>query len=90
MVIWDYPIDYHNYIIPVANMPVVTENMRYYVKHGATGVFQQAQNMHTYGVDRSLMRSWVCSMSNFSFGVLSFRNTIGSFPDTGIEHRGIF
>ncbi len=59
MVIWDYPIDYHNYILPLPNMPVVTENMRYYVKHGATGIFQQAQHNQTYGVDRSLMRSWV-------------------------------
>ena len=59
MIIWDYPIDYHNYILPLPNMPVVTENMRYYVKHGATGVFQQAQDHPTRGVDRSLMRSWV-------------------------------
>ncbi len=58
-VIWDYPLDYHNYILPVPNMPVVSENMRYYAKHGATGIFQQAQNNPTYGVDRSLMRSWV-------------------------------
>lgn len=59
MVIWDYPLDYHNYILPVPNMPVVSENMRYYAKHGAVGIFQQAQHNQTYGVDRSLMRSWV-------------------------------
>ena len=59
MIIWDYPIDYHNYIIPLPNMPVVTENMRFYVKHGATGIFLQAQHNQTHGVDRSLMRSWV-------------------------------
>ncbi len=59
MVIWDYPIDYHNCILPVVNMPVVSENMRYYAKHGATGIFQQAQHNQTYGFDRSLMKSWV-------------------------------
>ena len=40
-VIWDYPIDYHNYIVPLPNMPLVAPNMRYYAKHGATGVFLQ-------------------------------------------------
>lgn len=59
MVIWDYPIDYHNYMQPLPNMPVVTENIRYYIKHGATGVFLQAQHNATYGVDREFMRSWV-------------------------------
>jgi hypothetical protein len=59
MVIWDYPLDYHNVIIPLPNMPVVTENMRHYVKHGATGVFLQAQHNRTNGADRADMRSWV-------------------------------
>ena len=59
MVIWDYPIDYHNYIRPLPNLPLVAPNMRFYAKHGATGIFQQAQHRQTYGVDRSLMRSWV-------------------------------
>ena len=59
MVIWDYPIDFHNYIVPLPNMPVVAENMRYYVEHGATGIFIQGQHCPTRGVDRELMRSWV-------------------------------
>ena len=60
-VIWDYPIDYHNYIVPLPNMPLVAPNMRYYARHGATGVFLQGQHYPTYGVDRSLMRCWVWS-----------------------------
>ncbi len=59
LIIWDYVIDFHNWIIPLPNMPVVAPNMRYYVKHGATGIFLQSQHNSTYGVDRSLMRSWV-------------------------------
>ena len=59
MVIWDYPIDYHNYIKPLPNMPLVAPNMRFYAEHGASGIFQQAQHRQTYGVDRSLLRSWV-------------------------------
>ena len=59
MIIWDYPLDYHNYIRPLPNMGLVAPNMRFYAEHGATGIFQQAQHNATYGVDRSLMRSWV-------------------------------
>ena len=59
VIIWDYMIDFHNYIVPLPNMPVVAPNLRYYVEHGVTGVFLQAQHHPTNGVDRSLMRSWV-------------------------------
>ena len=58
-VIWDYPLDFHNPIVPLPNMPVVAGNMRYYVEHGATGIFLQAQHCSTRGVDRELMKSWV-------------------------------
>ena len=40
-------------------MPVVAPNLRYYLEHGVTGVFLQAQHHPTNGVDRSLMRGWV-------------------------------
>jgi hypothetical protein len=59
VIIWDYTIDFHNYILPLPNMPVVAPNLRYYIEHGVTGVFLQAQHHPTNGVDRSLMRSWV-------------------------------
>ena len=59
LIIWDYPIDYHNYILPLPNMALVAHNMRYYTEHGATGVFLQAQHNRTTGVDRELKRSWV-------------------------------
>ena len=59
VIIWDYTIDFHNYIVPLPNMPVVAPNLRYYIEHGVTGVFLQAQHHPTHGVDRSLMRSWV-------------------------------
>ena len=38
---------------------MVAPNVRYYIEHGVTGVFLQAQHHPTNGVDRSLMRSWV-------------------------------
>ena len=42
-----------------ALLAVVAPNIRYYIEHGVTGVFLQAQHHPTNGVDRSLMRSWV-------------------------------
>ena len=42
-------------------MPVVSDNIRYYVRHGATGVFLQGAHNRNDGADRSLMRCWVWS-----------------------------
>ena len=36
--IWDYPIDFAQYMRPLPNMPVMTGNMRYYIAHGALGI----------------------------------------------------
>jgi len=59
MIIWDYPIYHHSFMVPLPNMPVVTDNMRWYVKHGVTGIYHQGEHCPTRGADRELMRSWV-------------------------------
>ena len=59
LVIWEYPIDYFSWLSPMPNMPVVTENMRFYAKHGAKGIFLQGTDNPSHGVDRSFMRAWV-------------------------------
>ena len=59
IIIWDYPLYHHSFIVPLPNMPVVAENFRFYAKHGVTGVFLQAEHNSTRGSDRELMRSWV-------------------------------
>jgi formylglycine-generating enzyme required for sulfatase activity len=61
LVIWEYPIDYFDWLSPMPNMPVVTENMRFYAKHGVKGMFIQGTDNPSYGVDRSFMRAWVWS-----------------------------
>lgn len=58
-VIWEYPIDYFSWLSPFPNMPVVTENMRFYARHGAKGVFLQGTDNPSHGVDRSFLRAWV-------------------------------
>jgi formylglycine-generating enzyme required for sulfatase activity len=59
LVIWEYPIDYFNWLSPMPNMPVVTENMRFYAKHGVKGIFLQGTDNPSHGVDRSFLRAWV-------------------------------
>ena len=61
LVIWEYPIDYFNWLSPMPNMPVVTENMRFYARHGVKGIFLQGTDNPSHGVDRSFMRAWVWS-----------------------------
>lgn len=59
MIVWDYPIYHHSFMTPLPNMPVVTDNMRWYVKHGVTGIYLQGEHCPTRGADRELMRCWV-------------------------------
>jgi len=61
VIIWEYPIDYFDWLSPMPNMPVVTENMRFYARYGAKGMFLQGTDNPSYGVDRSFMRAWVWS-----------------------------
>jgi streptogramin lyase/REP element-mobilizing transposase RayT len=56
--IWDYTTDFVHYLVPMPNMPVVTDNMKFYLQHGATGIMLQG-TYTTLGGDRSPMRSWV-------------------------------
>ena len=59
--IWDYTIVFQYTMRPIPNVAVVADNLRYYVRYGATGVFLQGHHNANDGCDRSLMRSWVWS-----------------------------
>ncbi len=58
MIIWDYPSSFA-YMTPNINIPVVSENLKYYIKNGATGVMFQCAHDVNYAADHSYMRSWV-------------------------------
>lgn len=58
MIIWDYPSNFA-YMTPNINIPVVAENLRYYIRNGATGVMFQCAHDVNFGADHSFMRSWV-------------------------------
>jgi len=56
--IWDYVVNFSHYPAPMPNMDVVAKNIRYFVKHNATGAMEQAA-YQCPGGERDLMRSWV-------------------------------
>ncbi len=58
MIIWDYPSSFV-YMNPNINMPVIADNLRYYIKNGATGVMFQCAHGNNNAADHSFMRSWV-------------------------------
>ncbi len=57
--IWDYTVVFQNNMQPLLNMPVVSDNLRYYVRHGVKGVFMEGVHSRNDGADRSIIRSWV-------------------------------
>ena len=56
--IWDYTTNFGAYLKPWPNLPVVTENIRLYLAHNATGIMLQGAYQSPGGA-RSAMRSWV-------------------------------
>ncbi len=40
--IWNYNVNFHNYLLPCPNMRVIGPNIRYFVNNNANGVFMQA------------------------------------------------
>jgi len=56
--IWDYPANYVHYLVPMPNMPVVKDNINFFIDNGAKGVMLQGTYSSPAG-DRARMRSWV-------------------------------
>ena len=56
--IWDYLVNFSNYLLPMPNMEVTTANIRFYLAHNATGVMLQSAYQSPGGADAPL-KSWV-------------------------------
>ena len=56
--IWDYTADFVHSLMPFPNMPVVRDNIKFYIDHGAKGVMLQGV-YNSYGADMAPMRIWV-------------------------------
>ncbi|MBN2312259.1 MAG: DUF4838 domain-containing protein, partial [Candidatus Hydrogenedentes bacterium] len=56
--IWDYTVNYSHYSIPMPNMPIVTQNMRFLIDHNVRGIMLQGA-YQSPGSARGPMRCWV-------------------------------
>ncbi len=52
--IWDYTTNYVHYLAPMPNWPVVAENTRFFIRHGAAGIMYESEMN-----DLDAMRAWV-------------------------------
>lgn len=55
--IWDYITSYPHHMLPWPNMPIVRENIKFYMDNGAKGVMLQGNE--SLGSENGPMRSWV-------------------------------
>ncbi|MHB8971703.1 MAG: DUF4838 domain-containing protein [Pirellulaceae bacterium] len=56
--IWNYNTNFSNYLLPCPNLRVIEPNIRYFVDHGAKGIFMQAAGNST-GAELSDLRNYV-------------------------------
>jgi hypothetical protein len=56
--IWNYNTNFSNYLLPHPNLRVIEPNVRYFVSHGAKGIFLQAAG-DDLGAELSELRNYV-------------------------------
>lgn len=56
--IWDYVTNFSNYLIPHPNLHVLAPNLRYFVRNGAIGVFEQGDSGSRTG-EFIRLRAWL-------------------------------
>lgn len=57
-IIWDYPVEF-NFLEPNLSLPVLADNIRFYIENGARGVFLQSADADNTAADHSYARSWI-------------------------------
>jgi len=57
LTIWNYTTCFHNYIIPFPNLYLIGGDIRFFVKYGAIGLFEQGDSFCTVG-DLMPLRFW--------------------------------
>lgn len=57
---WDYVTDFSSYMLPHPNLRVLAPNIRFFVKNGATGLFEQGDALCAAG-DFVRLRHWLIS-----------------------------
>ncbi|MHC4556106.1 MAG: DUF4838 domain-containing protein [Planctomycetota bacterium] len=56
--IWDYTTNFRHHIMPHPNLRVLGPNVKFFVDHNVTGIFEQGAYT-TYGAEMAELRAWV-------------------------------
>ena len=56
--IWNYNTNFQNYLLPCPNLRVIEPNIRYFLSHGAKGIFMQAAG-NSIGAELSDLRNYL-------------------------------
>jgi hypothetical protein len=56
--IWDYTTNFRHYILPHPNLRALGPNVKFFVDHGAKGIFEQGA-YQSYGAEMAELRAWV-------------------------------
>ena len=56
--IWDYTINFHNFIYPHPNLHVLADNLRFFADNNAYSVFEQG-NGYSIGGEFQVIKTWV-------------------------------
>lgn len=59
--VWDYAVNFSNYLQPFPNFFSMAENIRYYKKHGVKGVLQQGNFSYGGGASLDDLKAYVIS-----------------------------
>lgn len=57
--VWDYAVNFSNYLQPFPNFFSMTENIRYYKKHGVKGVLQEGNFSYGGGASLDDLKSYI-------------------------------
>lgn len=59
--VWDYAVNFHNYLQPFPNLRAMRDNIRYYRAHGVKGVLEQGNFSYGGGAAMDDLKSYVVS-----------------------------
>lgn len=56
--IWNYVVNFANFLLPHPNLAAFAEDIRFFVDHGAVGIFEQG-DAYSHGGHANELRAWV-------------------------------
>jgi hypothetical protein len=59
--VWDYAVNFHNYLQPFPNFYTVAENIRWYKRHGVKGMLQQGNFSYGGGASMDDLKVYLIS-----------------------------